>query len=95
MLTLLVTYTAKAGQRDAFLQAVLQSGLPERIRQEDGCLRYDYFLSVQNADEILLVEQWQTDEKQQAHLRAPHMDRLRRLKSENVADAQLGRVHRD
>ena len=43
MLTLLVTYTAKAGQRDAFLQAVLQSGLPERIRQEDGCLRYDYF----------------------------------------------------
>ena len=45
MLTLLVTYTAKAGQRDAFLQAVLQSGLPERIRQENGCLRYDYFLS--------------------------------------------------
>ena len=39
MLTLLVTYTAKAGQRDAFLQAVLQSGLPERIRQEKGCLR--------------------------------------------------------
>lgn len=36
MLTLLVTYTAKAGQRDAFLQAVLQSGLPERIRQEGG-----------------------------------------------------------
>ena len=35
MLTLLVTYTAKAGQRDAFLQAVLQSGLPERIRQEE------------------------------------------------------------
>ena len=67
----------------------------DAIRREDGCLRYDYFLSVQNADEILLVEQWQTDEKQQAHLRAPHMDRLRRLKSEYVADAQLGRVHLD
>lgn len=57
MLTLLVTYTAKAGQRDAFLQAVLQSGLPERIRQEDGCLRYDYFLSAERPDEILLAEQ--------------------------------------
>ena len=67
----------------------------DAIRREDGCLRYDYFLSVQNADEILLVEQWQTEEQQQAHLRAPHMDRLRRLKSEYVADARLGRVHLD
>ena len=41
------------------------------------------------------MEQWQTEEQQQAHLRAPHMDRLRRLKSEYVADAQLGRVHLD
>ena len=41
------------------------------------------------------MEQWQTEEKQQAHLRAPHMDQLRRLKSEYVADAQLGRVHLD
>ena len=44
-LRLLVTYTAKPGQRDAFLRAVLQSGVPETVRQEDGCLRYDYFLS--------------------------------------------------
>lgn len=28
-LRLLVTYTAKSGQRDAFLRAVLQSGVPE------------------------------------------------------------------
>ena len=52
-LRLLVTYTAKSGQRDAFLRAVLQSGVPETIRQEDGCLRYDYFLSAERPDEIL------------------------------------------
>lgn len=35
-LRLLVTYTAKPGQRDAFLRAVLQSGVPETVRQEDA-----------------------------------------------------------
>ena len=57
-LRLLVTYTAKPGQRDAFLRAVLQSGVPETVRQEDGCLRYDYFLSAERPDEILLIEEW-------------------------------------
>ena len=94
-LTLYVRYLAKPGCRETFLRQLTPHGVIDAIRREDGCLRYDYFLSVQNADEILLVEQWQTDEKQQAHLRAPHMDRLRRLKSEYVADAQLGRVHLD
>ena len=78
-----------------FLRQLTTHGIIDAIRREDGCLRYDYFLSVQNADEILLVEQWQTEEKQQAHLRAPHMDQLRRLKSEYVADARLGRVRLD
>ena len=94
-LTLYVRYLAKPGCRENFLRQLTTEGIIDAIRREDGCLRYDYFLSVQNADEILLVEQWQTEEKQQAHLRAPHMDQLRRLKSEYVADARLGRVHLD
>ena len=94
-LTLYVRYLAKPGCRETFLRQLTTQGIIDAIRREDGCLRYDYFLSVQNADEILLVEQWQTEEKQQAHLRAPHMDQLRRLKSEYVADARLGRVRLD
>lgn len=94
-LTLYVRYLAKPGCRETFLRQLTTHGIIDAIRREDGCLWYDYFLSVQNADEILLVEQWQTEEKQQAHLRTPHMDQLRRLKSEYVADARLGRVRLD
>ena len=94
-LTLYVRYLAKPGCRETFLRQLTTLGVIDAIRREDGCLRYDYFLSVQNADEILLVEQWETEEQQQIHLRTPHMDQLRRLKSEYVADAQLGRVHLD
>lgn len=92
MLTLLVTYTAKAGQRDAFLQAVLQSDLPERIRQEDGCLRYDDFLSAERPDEILLAEQWASPEPQEIHLRQPHMARLQQLKTAYIAETAVQRL---
>lgn len=94
-LTLYVQYLAKPGCRETFLRQLSAQGVLDAIRQEDGCLRYDYFLSVQNPDEILLVEQWESEEQQQIHLRTPHMDRLRQLKAEYVADAHLGRVHLD
>ena len=92
MLTLLVTYTAKAGQRDAFLQAVLQSGLPERIRQEDGCLAYDYYFSAQDENELLLIERWQSAEHQRVHMQQPHMARLKAIKEQNVDSTTLGKV---
>ena len=53
---LLVTYTAKPYGRERFLQQVRQSGILEAIRQEEGCLSYDYFLSEEDDRQILLVE---------------------------------------
>ena len=91
-MTLLVTYTTHAGQREMFLQKVLQSGLPERIRQEDGCLRYDYFLSAEHPEEILLVEQWASPEQQEHHLRQPHMARLQQLKTTYIAETAVQRL---
>ena len=91
-LTLYVRYLAKPGCRETFLRQLTTHGVIDAIRREDGCLRYDYFLSVQNADEILLVEQWQTQAHQRIHLQQPHMARLRELKEQYVADTRLGRV---
>ena len=55
-LTLYVRYLAKPGCRETFLRQLTTHGIIDAIRREDGCLRYDYFLSVQNADEILRQE---------------------------------------
>ena len=72
-LTLYVRYLAKPGCRETFLRQLTTQGIIDAIRREDGCLRYDYFLSVQNEDEILLVEQWQTEEQQQAQIGRAHV----------------------
>ena len=91
-LTFLVTYTARPGQRETFLRALAARGLPETIRAEDGCLQYDYYLSIENADEILLLERWDSAEAQRAHLHQPHMAQVRELKEQYVESTALRKL---
>ncbi len=88
-LKLSVTYTIKSGKRDAFLQEITKSGILENIRQEKGCLKYEYLCSSAKPDEILLLEEWETEEDQIAHLKQPHMEQFQILKSRYVIDTEL------
>lgn len=76
-LLLLVTYHTRTGARADFLRAMETSGILETIRKEAGCLRYDYFLSADDPEAILLVEKWESEEKQLLHLQTPHMAQFR------------------
>ena len=88
-LLLLVTYHTKSGVREEFLKKVLTSGILDQIHAEDGCIRYDYYLDVQNPDQILLVEEWETEEKQQKHLQASHMAQFKAIKENYVLETTL------
>ena len=88
-LTLLVTYTALPGQRDNFLREVDESGLPERVRREGGCLKYDYYRSVDNENQILLVERWSSAAAQTVHLAKPHMLALVSLKKKYISGTDV------
>ena len=53
------------------------------------CLRYDYFLSAERPDEILLIEEWASAEQQQTHLRQPHMQQLKQQKAQYIAETDV------
>lgn len=92
MLKLSVNYFAKPGRREEFLRRIVEDGILAAIRAEEGCLRYDYYLSCQNEDEILLLEEWDTAEHQRTHMEQEHMKHLRVIKDDCIADTQL---HKD
>ena len=91
-LTLYVRYLAKPGCRESFLRQLTTEGIIDAIRREDGCLRYNYFLSAERPDEILLAEQWASPEQQEIHLRQPHMARLQQLKTAYIAETAVQRL---
>ncbi len=90
MYAIYVKFTCLPDKRAAFIQKVKDTGVLEAIRAEDGCIRYDYYLSEKDPCELLLIEQWETQEKQQIHIGQPHMDTLRSFKNDYITDTKLG-----
>jgi quinol monooxygenase YgiN len=92
MYTIYVKFTCLPQKREAFIEKVKESGVLSAIRAEDGCHRYDYYLSEKDANELLLIEQWESKEHQQIHLTQPHMDTLRSFKGDYITDTKLGEI---
>ena len=91
-LTLYVVYTAKPGCRETFVRQIVMEGIADTIRREEGCIRYDYYFSAQDENELLLIERWESAAHQRVHMEQPHMARLREIKEKYIADTRLGRV---
>ena len=84
---LLVTYKLSNNDPSGFFRELSALGLPEVVRKENGCRRYEYFLPADGAaDRILLVEEWESAELQALHLEQPHMKRLADIKPRYVAE---------
>ncbi len=60
-MVLCVSYIAKPGMREAFLKEIESLGIQEKVEREAGCIRYEYYRSARNEDELLLVEKWESE----------------------------------
>lgn len=92
MYTIYVKFDCFPQKREAFIQKVKETGILDAIRAEDGCIKYDYYLSEKDPDEILLIEQWESKEHQQIHLTQPHMVLLKSFKDDYITKTVLGEV---
>lgn len=92
MYIIYVKFTCLPQKREAFIEKMKATGILEAIRAEDGCIKYDYYLSEKDPDELLLIEKWASKEHQQIHLTQPHMARLREFKGDYITDTLLGEV---
>ena len=92
MYTIYVKFDCLPQKREAFIQKVKETGVLDAIRNEDGCIKYDYYLSEKDPNELLLIEQWESHKHQQIHIKQPHMDTLRSFKSDYIINTVLGEI---
>ena len=90
MYTIYVKFTCLPQKREAFVERVRSEGIYDAILREDGCLRYDYFYSEKDPDELLLIEAWETKAHQQVHMTQPHMAKLKALKEGRITNTVIG-----
>ena len=81
----------KDGKRDEFYKAIMENGIAAASRAEEGNEKYDYYLSPENENELLLIELWASAEAVRAHGQTPHFQQLAELKQAYVEDTVIRR----
>ena len=80
MITVNLYYTGTGGNARAFAEEMEASGIADRIRREDGNLRYEYFQPINQLETVLLIDSWQDQEAIDAHHASPMMAQLAALR---------------
>ena len=88
-----VIYTAKS-QKDAkeFILELAREGIIEKIREEDGCLKYEYFLSLDNPSCVVLYEEGREKSCQQVHMTQEHMKTAMEIKGKYIENVEIKEV---
>ena len=86
-----VTYTCHPDQGEQFVKALRDSGLQAAVRGEYGCLQYDYHISCEERDTVVLIEGWRDAAALSAHQKQPHMKEIFKLKDQYVAHTSVAK----
>ena len=73
-------YTGKNGSARAFAEEMTKSGTVEAIRKEEGNLRYEYYLSFDDPETVLLIDEWADQAAIDRHHASPMMKKIAELR---------------
>lgn len=86
-ITVNLRYTGKKGAAQAFAREMISSGTVEKIRAENGNLRYEYYLPFEEkkavddiSETILLIDSWENQEAIDLHHATPMMKTISELR---------------
>lgn len=87
-----VIYTVRDGLKQAYYEALEKSGAPDKVRAEEGCLKYEYCPEEGPENELHLYEEWASPEHQKVHMTQPHMAEIMAVKKQYVTETKLIRL---
>ena len=79
-LTINIRYSAENGNAKKYVEEMEKSGIAERIRNIEGCLRYDYFYPADDSEGLLLIDEWADQEALNRYHSSPVMQEAAALR---------------
>ena len=80
MITVNLYYTGVNGKARLFAQEMESSGTAAAIRAEQGNIRYEYFLPMNDHETVLLIDAWKNQAAIDAHHASPMMETNKMLR---------------
>ena len=75
-----IYYTGKDGSAKKFAEEMISSGLVEKVRNEEGNLKYEYFYPLDDPETVLLIDKWESAEALDKHHKSPMMEQIAELR---------------
>jgi quinol monooxygenase YgiN len=79
-ITVNLRYKGKDGAAKRFAEEMTKSGTVEKIRNEAGNLKYEYYQSLDDPEIILLIDSWEDQESIDVHHASPMMQTIMELR---------------
>ena len=80
MITVNLYYTGTGGAARRFAKEMESSGTADKIRAEEGNLRYEYFTSLSDPETVLLIDSWEDQSAIDKHHESPMMKTIAQLR---------------
>ena len=80
VITVNIYYTGENGNAKRFAEEMVSSGIVSDIRAEDGNLRYEYFIPMEDTESVLLIDSWKDQRSIDVHHASPMMKRITELR---------------
>lgn len=94
-ITINIYYTGKNGNAKKFAQEMLSHGIVEKIRAEDGDIKYEYFLPMNDEETVLLIDCWKDQLSLDKHHNSPMMQEIIELREKYDLHMQVERYVSD
>ena len=79
-ITVNLYYTGENGNARKFAEEMERSGVADRIRAEEGNLKYAYFVSMDDPETVLLIDSWKDQASLDVHHASPMMQTIMQLR---------------
>lgn len=93
MIIVTTRYKADPGKRDAYIDAVMLGGFIESSRSEEGNISYEYLLTAEDPDGIVVFEIWKDHQALELHKTLPHFLRLVEMKKKYVSGETVSQIY--
>ena len=74
--TVNIYYSGVNGNARKFAEEMVESGIVNDIRSQDGNLKYEYFFPMDDADTVLLIDSWKNQQSIDIHHASPMMKKI-------------------
>lgn len=94
-ITVNIYYSGTNGNAKKFAKEMVSSGIVERIRNEAGNLRYEYFYPMDDEETVLLIDSWLNQEALDTHHESPMMEQIAALREKYDLHMKVENYHLD